>query len=49
MNFTVAARRVDAHGSLARCREAEITLDTDLAGCAAQDGVNQLSDPYRHR
>jgi uncharacterized OsmC-like protein len=28
----VTARRVDAHGSLARCKDAEITLDTDLAG-----------------
>lgn len=26
------ARRVDAHGSLARCKDAEVTLDTDLAG-----------------
>jgi len=26
------ARRLDAHGSLARCKNAEIALDTDLAG-----------------
>ena len=32
ITFAVTARRVDAHGSLARCKEAEITLDTDLAG-----------------
>ncbi|TSE25000.1 OsmC-like protein [Tepidimonas thermarum] len=32
MRFHVEARRVDAHGSLARCKEAQITLDTDLAG-----------------
>jgi uncharacterized OsmC-like protein len=32
MEFLVTARRLDAHGSLARCKDAEITLDTDLAG-----------------
>ncbi|MFN2329538.1 MAG: OsmC family protein [Chromatocurvus sp.] len=32
MTFSVSAQRVDAHGSLARCKDAEITLDTDLAG-----------------
>jgi len=30
--FHVESRRVDAHGSLARCKHAEIALDTDLAG-----------------
>jgi uncharacterized OsmC-like protein len=34
MTFHVKARRVDAHGSLARCKNAEIALDTDLAGSA---------------
>jgi uncharacterized OsmC-like protein len=32
MSFHVEARRVDAHGSLARCKNAEIALDTDLGG-----------------
>lgn len=32
MQFHVSARRVDAHGSLARCKDAEILLDTDVAG-----------------
>jgi uncharacterized OsmC-like protein len=32
LTFHVEARRVDAHGSLARCKRAEIALDTDLAG-----------------
>lgn len=32
LTFHVEARRVDAHGSLARCKLAEIALDTDLAG-----------------
>lgn len=32
MTFHVASRRVDAHGSLSNCKNAEITLDTDLAG-----------------
>ncbi|MDO9598328.1 MAG: OsmC family protein [Azoarcus sp.] len=32
LSFTVIARRVDAHGSAARCKDAEIALDTDLGG-----------------
>ena len=32
--YSVAARRVDAHGSLATVKAAEIVLDTDLAGRA---------------
>jgi uncharacterized OsmC-like protein len=32
MTFHVSSRRVDAHGSLSRCKNAEIPLDTDLAG-----------------
>jgi uncharacterized OsmC-like protein len=32
MTFHVETVRLDAHGSLARCKAAEITLDTDLAG-----------------
>jgi uncharacterized OsmC-like protein len=32
MTFQVEARRVDAHRSLARCKDAEIALDTDQAG-----------------
>jgi uncharacterized OsmC-like protein len=32
LTYRVEARRVDAHGSLARCKRAEIALDTDLAG-----------------
>lgn len=32
MEFNVTAIRQDAHGSLARCKAAEITLDTDMAG-----------------
>jgi len=34
MIFHVSAARIDAHGSLAQCKSAEITLDTDLAGRA---------------
>lgn len=34
LHFHVVSRRLDAHGSLARCKSAEITLDTDLAGRA---------------
>lgn len=32
MEFTVRAKRLDAHGSTALCKDALITLDTDLAG-----------------
>lgn len=32
LRFHVQAHRIDAHGSLARCKQAELALDTDLAG-----------------
>ena len=32
MEFKVTARRIDTHGSTAFCKDAAITLDTDLAG-----------------
>jgi uncharacterized OsmC-like protein len=32
LTFTVNARRIDAHGSQADCKTAQIILDTDLAG-----------------
>ena len=32
MTFEVTARRLDAQGSQANCKDAKITLDTDLAG-----------------
>ena len=32
LEYKVTARRVDAHGSLARTKEAEIVLDTAIAG-----------------
>lgn len=32
ISFHVETVRLDAHGSLARCKAAEIPLDTDLAG-----------------
>ncbi len=32
MTFDVSARRIDAHGSTAHCKDADIALDTDLAG-----------------
>lgn len=38
MTFDVVSRRLDAHGSLATCKSAELTLDTDLAG--RQDAFN---------
>ncbi|MFB9869692.1 OsmC family protein [Vreelandella sulfidaeris] len=33
MTYAVSARRIDDHGSLAHCKEANINLDTDLTGC----------------
>jgi len=32
LTFQVTARRTDVHGSVARCKDAELLLDTDLAG-----------------
>ncbi|MDZ7891857.1 MAG: OsmC family protein [Rhodoferax sp.] len=32
LTFTVKAERIDAHGSLAHCKDSSITLDTDMAG-----------------
>jgi len=38
MTFNVSAQRVDSHGSEVNCKEAQITLDTDLKG--RQDAFN---------
>jgi len=32
LSFLVQAKRVDAHGSTAECKDAQLVLDTDLAG-----------------
>jgi len=32
LEYTVEAHRIDDHGSVVRTKEAEITLDTDMAG-----------------
>ncbi|WLD12842.1 OsmC family protein [Planctellipticum variicoloris] len=32
LTFEVVSQRIDAHGSVSRCKQAEIPLDTDLAG-----------------
>jgi len=32
LSFLVRARRIDAHGSSATCKDATLVLDTDLAG-----------------
>lgn len=32
LEYSVTARRIDPHGSAASCKEAEILLDTDVAG-----------------
>lgn len=41
MIFEVTARRLDAHGSQADCKDAQITLDTDMAG--RRDAFNTVS------
>lgn len=38
--YRVSAHRVDSHGSLALAKEAEVALDTDLAG--RQDAMNPV-------
>ncbi len=40
MEYRVHARRIDAHGSLAIAKEAEVALDTDLAG--RRDAMNPV-------
>lgn len=40
MEHRVHARRIDAHGSLAIAKEAQVTLDTDLAG--RRDAMNPV-------
>lgn len=32
LEYDVAAKRTDAHGSVAHCKDAEVTLDTDVNG-----------------
>jgi len=32
LEYHVTARRLDAHGSVAQCKQADITLDTDING-----------------
>jgi uncharacterized OsmC-like protein len=32
LEYDVVAKRMDAHGSLARCKDAEVTLDTAMKG-----------------
>lgn len=34
LEYSVSARRIDSHSSEANCKDARITLDTDLAGNA---------------
>ncbi len=32
LTYSVTAHRIDAHGSEARCKKAQLVIDTDLAG-----------------
>ena len=38
LEYDITAERVDEHGSVARCKDAVVTLDTDLAG--RRDSMN---------
>ena len=38
LEYEISATRVDAHGSLVHCKDAELTIDTDLKGRA--DALN---------
>ncbi len=38
LEYRVEARRVDAHGSVVRCKDAEVRLDTDVNG--SRDAFN---------
>jgi uncharacterized OsmC-like protein len=38
LEYEIVAERLDAHGSVARCKDAIVTLDTDLAG--RRDAMN---------
>ncbi len=40
IEYRVHARRIDGHGSLARAKEAEVVLDTDLFG--RRDAMNPV-------
>ena len=40
MEYKVRAERIDAHGSVARAKDAEVVLDTDLAG--RRDAMNPV-------
>ena len=40
MEYRVHARRIDAHGSMAIAKEAEVVLDTDLGG--RNDAMNPV-------
>jgi uncharacterized OsmC-like protein len=38
--YRVSARRIDSHGSLAQAKDAEVVLDTDMAG--RRDAMNPV-------
>jgi uncharacterized OsmC-like protein len=40
MDYRVRAERIDAHGSIARVKDAQVVLDTDLAG--RRDAMNPV-------
>ncbi len=40
IEYRLSARRIDGHGSLALAKDAEVTLDTDLAG--RRDAMNPV-------
>jgi len=40
LNYRIAARRVDSHGSMATAKSAQVVLDTDIAG--RDDAMNPV-------
>lgn len=38
LEYTITAKRIDAHGSTVQCKQAELVIDTDLQGRA--DALN---------
>ena len=46
LEYDVVAKRIDAHGSLAHCKDAEIAPDTDVNGFSIRQ--NCYSPPLRH-
>jgi hypothetical protein len=45
LKYNVTAKRTDAHGSIAHCKDAEIVLDTDVSGRSDAFNPAELFSP----